>query len=67
MTILTSPGDGIIGKRIIYIARKVEGPHLVRKSGKHRELQGKLYDAKAYIDLPIKKNKNKHKTLINLT
>jgi len=55
MTILTSPGDGIIGKRIIYIARKVEGPHLVRKSGKHRGLQGKLYDAKAYIDLPIKK------------
>jgi hypothetical protein len=57
MTILTEPGDGIIGKRIVYIARKVEGPHLVRKSGKHRGLQGKLYDAEAYIDLPIQKRK----------
>ena len=57
MTILTEPGDGIIGKRIVYIARKVEGPHLVRKSGKHRGLQGKLYDAEAYIDLAIQKRK----------
>lgn len=57
MTILTELGDGIIGKRIVYIARKVEGPHLVRKSGKHRGLQGKLYDAEAYIDLPIQKRK----------
>jgi len=57
LTILTEPGDGIIGKRIVYIARKVEGPHLVRKSGKHRGLQGKLYDAEAYIDLAIQKRK----------
>lgn len=55
MTVLTEPGDSIIGRRIVYIARKVEGPYLVRKSGKHRGLQGKLYDAEAYIDLPIKK------------
>ena len=55
MTILVNQGDGIIGKRIVYIARKVEGPHLVRKSGRHRGLLGKLYDAEAYIDLPIEK------------
>jgi len=55
MTILVNQGDGIIGKRIVYIARKVEGPHLVRKSGRHRGLLGKLYDAEVYIDLPIEK------------
>ena len=55
MTILTAEGDGIIGKRIIYVARKVDGPHLVRKSGTHRGLLGKLYDAEAYVDLPIEK------------
>ena len=55
MTILTAEGDGIIGKRIIYVARKVDGPHPVRKSGSHRGLLGKLYDAEAYVDLPIEK------------
>ena len=55
MTILTTEGDGVIGKRIIYMARKVDGPHLVRKSGSHRGLLGKLYDAEAYVDLPIEK------------
>ena len=55
MTVLMEPGDGIVGRRIVYIARKVDGPYLVRKSGKHRGLQGKLYNAEAYIDLPIKK------------
>ncbi len=52
-TILRGHGDGIEGKRIIYLARKVEGPWLVRKSGRHRGLRGKLYDGEAYIDLPI--------------
>jgi len=53
MAILRAYGDGIEAKRIIYIARKVDGPWLVRKSGRHRGLRGKLYDAEAYIDLPI--------------
>lgn len=55
MTVSTDEGDGIMGRRIIYIARKIEGPYLVRKSGRHRGLQGKLYDAEAYIDLAIEK------------
>jgi len=53
MAILRAYGDGIEAKRIIYIARKVDGPWLVRKSGRHRGLRGKLYDAEAYVDLPI--------------
>mgnify|MGYP001086303112 CR=1 FL=1 len=58
MTVLTEKGDGIVGRRIIYVARKVEGPHLIRKSGRHRGLLGKLYDAEAYIDLPIEKGRS---------
>ncbi len=53
MALLRGYGDGIEGKRIIYIVRKVEGPWLVRKSGRDRGLRGKLYDGEAYIDLPI--------------
>ena len=52
-TLLRDKGDGIEAKRIVYLARKVEGPRLVRKGGHHRGLWGKLYDAEAYIDLPI--------------
>jgi len=55
MTILTEEGDGIIGKRIVYIARKVSGPRLVMKSGRHRGLEGTLYDAEAYIDIAVRK------------
>jgi hypothetical protein len=29
MTTLTSEGDGIIGKRIVYVARQVSGPRLL--------------------------------------
>jgi hypothetical protein len=50
---LRGQGDGIVARRIFYLARKVKGPRLVRKSGQHRGLWGKLYDAEAYIDLPI--------------
>lgn len=57
MTTLTDEGDGVVGKRIVYVARKVEGPYLVRKSGTHRGSQGKLYDAEAYIDIAIDKKK----------
>jgi hypothetical protein len=55
MTTLTDEGDGLVGKRIVYVARKVEGPYPVRKSRRHRGLQGKLYDAEAYIDVAIEK------------
>jgi hypothetical protein len=55
MTTLTSEGDGIIGKRIIYIARKVSGPRLIMKSGRYRGMEGILYDAKAFVDLVVEK------------
>jgi hypothetical protein len=57
MTLLTDEGDGIAGRRIVFIARKLDGPHLVRKSGNHRGLQGKLYDAEVYIDVAIEKTR----------
>jgi hypothetical protein len=55
MTTLTDEDDGLLGKRIVYIARKIEGPYLVRKNGRHRGLQGKLYDGEAYVDVAIEK------------
>jgi hypothetical protein len=57
MTLLMDEGDGIAGKRIVFIARKLDGPHLVRKSASHRGLQGKLYDAEVYIDVAIEKTR----------
>ena len=42
MTTLTNEGEGIVGKHIIYIARKVSGPKIVMKSGRHRGVQGTL-------------------------
>lgn len=57
MTTLTDEGDAIIGKRIVYVARKASGPRLIMKSGKHRGIQGTLYDAEAYIDEAIQKRK----------
>ena len=53
MTTLTKEGDSIIGKRIIYVARKVSGPRLVMKSGRHRGMEGILYDAEAYVDVAV--------------
>jgi len=55
MTVLTNEGDGIVGKRIVYIARKISGPRLVAKGGRHRGLEGILYDAEAYIDIAVEK------------
>ena len=55
MTTLTQEGDGIIGKRIVYVARKVSGPRLIMKSGRHRGLEGVLYDAEAYVDIVVEK------------
>jgi len=53
MTRLTKEGDGVIGKRIVYIARKVSGPRLVMNSGRHRGVEGILYDAEAYVDIAV--------------
>jgi len=53
MTTLTEEGDGIVGKRIVYVARKVSGPRLVMKSGRHRGMEGILYDAEAYVDIAV--------------
>lgn len=53
MPILVAAGDGIRGKRIVYVARKGEGPWIVRKSGAHRGLRGTLYDAVAYVERPV--------------
>lgn len=55
MTTLTEEGDGIIGRRIVYVARKISEPRLVMKGGRHRGLQGILYDAEAYIDIAVEK------------
>jgi hypothetical protein len=53
MTTLTNEGDSIVGKRIVYVARKTSGPRLIMKSGRHRGMEGILYDAKAYVDLAV--------------
>jgi hypothetical protein len=53
MTTLTNEGDGIIGKRMVYVARKVSGPRLIMKCGRHRGMEGILYDAEAYIDIAV--------------
>jgi hypothetical protein len=53
MTTLTKEGDSIIGKRIVYVARKVSAPRLIMKSGRHRGMEGILYDGKAYIDIAV--------------
>jgi len=53
MTTLNNEGDGIIGKRIVYVARKVSGPRLIMKSGRHRGMEGILYDAEAYVDMAV--------------
>ena len=53
MTVLTQEGDGIQGKRLVYVALKVTEPRLIAKSGRHRGLQGVLHDAEAYIDVAV--------------
>jgi hypothetical protein len=53
MVVLTNTGDGIVGKKIVYVARKVTEPRLIAKSGRHRGLQGTLHDAEAYIDVAV--------------
>ena len=53
MTKLNNEGDSIVGKQIVYVARKISGPRLIMKSGRHRGMEGVLYDAEAYIDVAI--------------
>ena len=55
-TVLRGLGDGVEGKRIVYVARKVQGPWLVSKSGRHRGLRGTLVDAEAFIERPVELN-----------
>lgn len=55
MKTYTEEGACIIGKRIVYVARKVSGPRLIMKSGRHRGLEGILYDAEAYVDVAVEK------------
>lgn len=55
MAVHTNAGDCILGKRLVYEARKVTPPSLIRKGGRHRWLRGKLYDAKCWIETPIQK------------
>jgi hypothetical protein len=57
MATLTDEGDKIVGRRIVYVARKVSGPRLVMKGGKHRGMEGVLYDAEAYIDIAVQKKR----------
>lgn len=54
MTILFEYGDGIVGKRIVCIARKRSGERLIVRAGTHRGISGILYDAKCWIESPIK-------------
>ena len=49
MTTLTAYGDSLIGKRIVYLARKRTGEQLIMKSGSHRGISGTLYDAKCWV------------------
>lgn len=54
MTTLTEQGDGIQGERIVYIARKRSTERLIMKGGAHRGLSAILYDAKCWIEKPIR-------------
>ena len=57
MTILFEIGDGIIGERLVYVARKKSGERLIVRTGAHRGVSGILYDAKCWIESPIKMTK----------
>lgn len=55
MAVHTEAGDCILGKRLVYEARKATSPSLIRIGGRHRGLRGKLYDAKCWIETSIQK------------
>lgn len=54
MTTLTGYGDTIVGERLVYVGRKRSGERLVMKSGTHRGLTATIYDAKCWIERPIR-------------
>ncbi len=54
MAIHVRAGDTLIGEIVVYEASKVTGPSLITKSGRHRGLRGKLYNAKCVIEKPIR-------------
>ena len=53
MAVHVKLGDCIMGKRLVYEASKAPRPSLIRKSGKHRGVRGKLCNAKCWIETPI--------------
>jgi len=53
MTTPTNEGDSVVGKKIVYVARKTSGPRLIMRSGRHRGIEGILYDAEAFIDIAV--------------
>jgi len=54
VTILFEIGDGIVGERIVYIARIRSGERFIVRNGAHRGMSGILYDTKCWIEAPIK-------------
>lgn len=54
MTALAGYGDSVMGERLVYLARKRSGERLIIKSGAHRGIAGALYDAKCWIERPIR-------------
>lgn len=54
MTTLTAYGDSVMGERLVYLARKRSGERLIMKGGAHRGITGTLYDAKCWIERPIR-------------
>ncbi|MFQ5762429.1 MAG: hypothetical protein ACE5PO_05285 [Candidatus Bathyarchaeia archaeon] len=58
MTILLSEGDGIVGEWVVYAARKRPGERLIMKSETHRGIAGILYDARCWIEAPVKMKKD---------
>jgi len=54
VTTLTGYGDYVIGERLVYLARKRSGEGLIMKSGTHQGIAGTLYDAKCWIERPIR-------------
>lgn len=46
-------GDGLLGKRIVADARKVVGPHVINRSGRHKaSMLIMKNDARAWIEQP---------------
>lgn len=58
MTILHGAGDGIIGKRIVSYARRIDIRRIpIPRTHRHRAQFAKLNDAECYIVKPIRYRK----------